>query len=158
MFISAARDDLDPSNGASVRHTLKQFVSSVLSDLSGCGDKDSRRQLAVVDEAICECFDEIIPAIVSTNDNDSEGSFVEKRIDNSSYLMQVLLVLPSLLEQTGLSMRQIDDTVGVLRNLAQFISAYNGKLFEGPMRLCHEEYEAGYDVTRSFLVPRMEKL
>jgi hypothetical protein len=82
-----------------------------------------------------------------------------KSVDSSSYLMQVLLVLPSLLEQTGLSMHRIDDTVGVvLRDLAQFISANNGELFEGPMRLCHEEYEAGYDVTRSFLVPRMEKL
>jgi hypothetical protein len=158
MFISAARDDLDPSNGASVRHTLKQFVSSVLSDLPGGGDEESRRRLAAVEEAICECVDEIMPTIVSANDNESEDSFGEKRSNSSAYLMQVLLVLPAVLEQTGLSMRRIEDTVGIIRDLAQFISSNNGELFEVPLRLCHEEYEAGYNETRSFLVPRLEKL
>jgi len=75
-----------------------------------------------------------------------------------AYLMQVLLVLPSLLEQSGLSMRRIEDTLGVIRDLAQFVSAKNGELFTEPLRLDHEEYETGRDVARPFLLPRMAKL
>jgi hypothetical protein len=138
---------------------LKQFISYILSELSGNGDGECRRRLGAVEEAICECFDEIVPTIVSASDNDSDSSFGEKRNNSSAYLMQVLLILPALLEQTGLSMRQIEDTVGVIRDLAQFIASNNGELFEDPVRLCHEEYEVDYDTTRpSFLVSRMQKL
>lgn len=154
MFVSATRDDLEPGHGACVKDALKQFVTSVLSELPSGGDDECRRRMAAVEEAVRQFFDELIPSMLSKAVGDSKDSANLE----CAYLMQVMLVLPSLLEQSGLSMRRVEDTLGVIRDLAQFISSENKILFAEPLRVCHEDYEAGHDVVQPFLLPRMQKL
>ena len=153
MFVSATKDDFEPGQGVSVKHALKQFVVSVLSEMPGGGNEESRRRMAAIEAAVSQFFDEIIPSMLTANEksvgNDSESL-------ECAYLMQVMLVLPSLLEQSGLSMRRVEDTMGVIRDLAQFVSSKNGELFPEPLRVCHEEYAAGHDVHRPFLSPRLQ--
>jgi hypothetical protein len=154
MFVSAARNDMEPGQGASVKDALKQFVASILSEMPGGGNEECRRRMAAVEAAVSEFFDDIIPSMLASEKsvgNDSENL-------QCAYLMQVMLVLPSLLEQSGLSMRRVEDTMGVIRDVAQFVSSKNGELFPESLQVCHEEYAVGHDVHRPFLSPRIQTL
>lgn len=154
MFISASRDDLEHENGTPVKDALKRFVSSVLSELPEGDDAECRRRMTAIEDAVNECFDELAPSILPEDDSGSKGT-ADLEV---AHLMQILLVLPSLLEQSGLPMRKIEDTLGVIRDLAEFMTFKNDELFAEGVQLCREEYESGYDVSRPFLLPRMQQL
>lgn len=153
MFISATRDDLKPGDGTSIKDALKQFVAAVLSELPGGNDAECRQRMTAIEDAVSTCFDELIPSMLPDNGDSTDSSSAE-----CAYLMQVLLVLPSLLEQSGLSMRRIEDTLGVIRELAQFVATKNGELFAKPLQLCPEKYEVGHDAFQPFLLPRLKKI
>ena len=159
MFVSAARDGLDHSKGKLVRDAVKQFASSILSELPGNGDEECRRRLGAIESAVCDCFDELMPAISSSDGFESEDSFDGGSPSNTvSYLMRVLLIMPSLLEQSGLPSQRIQDAIGAVRDLAQFLSSKNSEFFDESVRPCHEEYEAGHETSQPYLLPRMRTL
>lgn len=155
MFISASRDDVTHEHGAPIKDALKQFVKSVLSELpADSDDTECREKLATIEEAITECIDELAPVMLPSEDGDDSKDSANLEC---AHLMQILLVLPSLLEQSGLSMRRIEDALGVIRDIAEFLTFNRGELFAEAVQLCREEYQPGYDVSRPFLLPRIRK-
>ena len=132
-----------------VKEVLKLFVESVQPE--GSPDEERWRKQSIAD-SICKCFDEILPLVSNCETSvPSDTVGMEK-------LIQILLVLPNVLQQSGLPFRQIEDTIATLKELIRFITVRFTEFLDEQYHPHLEEYATEEGVGDSFLSSRLQKL
>ena len=156
---SAVRENgkMSGQMGPTVKDALDRYLRSIRADLPD-DDKPSRKRARKVVEQMCYCFDELAPRLHFEEEEDfgriDVGQQRPCEVYNCEYLMRLLLVMPSMLRQSDLPMRQVDDTLGVIRELTDFLSINHDEFFEESLHVPLEHYDGETSVP-AFLAPRL---
>lgn len=123
-------------------------------------DAESLRRLREIVNHVAHCFEELAPKLLYIEEKEKhkagEGQkFIETL--GCEYLMRLLVVMPSMLQQSDLSFQQVKDTVGVIRELTHFLVANHESLFDESLCLPHEEYREELGFT-PYLVSRLKEV
>lgn len=143
-----------------VNEALRRFLEKIENEIT-TENEDSRNRARVVVGQIKSSFDELAPMLLSKDYNkeifQNHGEKKPSEYVGCEYLARLVLVLPSILCQAGLSMRLIDDTKIVLKELAHFLALDHSDLFD---ELFHPEQEVytGDKSVKPVVASRLETL
>ena len=161
LFVSTASVDeiaeLDESAGT-VTEALTQFLFSLQASLGE--DKEGQKRVQEVVDQIGTCFDELAPRLLYKEEQDRYEVTGGQRCCDlycCKYLMRLLLVMPSMLQQSDLTVQQVDDTLGVVRELTNFMAINHSDLFDESFHVPQEHYDAEAMVP-PFIVPLLMQL
>ena len=159
LFAATAAMDggmkMDEGAGISVKSALERFLFSFQASLDD--DEESRNKAREIVDQLSTCFDDLAPRLLYKEEKDHFEVAVGQRlceVYGSEYLMRLLLVMPSMLKQSDLSMQQVDDTLGVIRELTDFLAVNHREFFDESFHIPQEFY-IGEPVVQPFLVPRL---
>jgi hypothetical protein len=124
----------------SVRETLEMFLEDAMS-IPSENKEDQRRRVKLVVGGILTCFDELYPLMANTPTIDgTEGKNGFSDTKGAYKLIQLLMILPNVLQQSGLNLRQIEDATAGIKDVVQFLSANYTRVFDEPFQPVKEEY------------------
>jgi hypothetical protein len=161
LFVNTASVDenAEPDESAlSVTEALTQFFFSLQASLDE--DKEGQKRVEEVVNQISTCFDELAPRLMYKEEQDRYRVTGNQRscdVYGCEYLMRLLLVMPSMLQQSDLTVQQVDDTLGVVRELTNFMAINHSNLFDESFNVPQEHYDAEAKVP-PFIVPLLMQL
>lgn len=148
LFLAANADDsntdeVKESDVASnptvtVEEILNQFLAQVKLGISDDDTQGSYRAKSIVD-GIHNCFNAVAPYLVS---DDALDDAINDEMPHKKYgcetLLQFLLIMPSILRQSGIPQTRLTDTLLVIRELVYFVAS-NYKQFFNETRIPPDE-------------------
>jgi hypothetical protein len=161
LFVNTASIDenAEPDESAvTVTEALTQFLFSLQAGLDE--DKESQKRVHEVVDQISTCFDELASRLLYKEERDRyevTGGQRSCDIYGCKYLMRLLLVMPSMLQQSDLTVQQVDDTLGVVRELTNFMAINHLDLFDESFHVPQEHY-ASEATNPPFIVPLLMHL
>jgi hypothetical protein len=140
LLVHSVVEDEELETLISVRETFEMFVEDALS-IPSENKEDQRRRVKLVVDGILTCFDELYPLMANTPMIDgTEGKNDFSDTKGAHKLIQLLLILPNVLQQSGLNLRQIEDAAAAIKDVVQFLSANHTRIFDEPFQPVKEEY------------------
>ena len=139
---SAVAENIGTKRKVSVSDALTSFLSSMREKVGK--DLASLKQVQDIVDHIALFFNEVAPRLFYSEEK--ESLFSNKEFEGLTdalgceYLMRSLLLMPSMLQQSDLSFQQIEDTVGVIRELMDFLVFNHSAMFDGSFHLPYEDY------------------
>jgi len=134
----------DPS--PSIKAVLESFASSTLSKLEKADDSknaNERQKIEQIITQIISLFDKLVPLTFGKEDvcRLVEGKQWSDVLD-CRYLFKFLIVVPSILQQANLAIREYEQSIMVVRELVKFLSEKYRRLFPAFIELPNEEYHS----------------
>jgi hypothetical protein len=160
LFVNTASvDENEPDESAgTVTEALTQFLFSLQASLDE--DKEGQKRVQEVVDQISTCFDELASRLLYKEDQDRYEVTGGQRccdVYGCKYLMRLLLVMPSMLQQSDLTVQQVEDTLGVVRELTNFMAINHSDLFDESFHVPQEHYDAEA-MAPPFIVPLLMQL
>ena len=140
----------------SVSQGLAHFKRHYANNYSG-GEKTPKKVIKIM-KWIETLFEELAPRLCFKDEADRVGDRVDGKLSEilgCEFLMRLLLVIPGILEQCDLSVQQVRDTKGVVRELMNYLSSHHRTCFHKSLHLDPEEYVDEEMQIPSFLKSRL---
>jgi hypothetical protein len=144
------------ANCLSAKEALDRFLFSVQASLPDDDQESQKRAQAAVDH-ISTCFDELAPMVLYDEEKDKFEVQAGQRLCEAyscDILVRLLLVMPSMLQQSGLAIDELNTTLGVIRELADFLAVNHHDFLDSNFHVPREFYENESTVP-PFLVPHL---
>lgn len=155
LLIQSAGVDDTVETKFPVRKVVEMFLEDTISILSENND-EQRRRVKLIVGGIITCFEELYPIMAKNVDERAGSSYCDK--NGAQKLIQLLVVLPEILHQAGLNLRQIEDSHTAIKDFLQFLSINYSSLFDEAFQLVKEEYEDDDGLTKRSLASHMARL
>lgn len=149
--------------GVSVEVVIQRFLEEVVSGLDKNDEERKGRATKIVD-SILTSFDELAPELQSFDagdqDDDEHASAAQRPCQKMGVdvLMQFLLILPSILRHSELSLQQINDTQQAIQELTHFVTKNYSKLFPKQQLPPVEHYTVKEKPTQNLVVMRLRNV
>jgi MRG len=156
--VSAVDENLfgTEANCISAKEALDRFLVSVQARLPD-DDLVSQKQAEAAVDHISTCFDELAPMVLYDDEKDKYEVQADQRLCDAyscDILVRLLLVMPSMLQQSGLAIDELNTTLGVIRELADFLAVNHHDFLDSSFHVPREFYENESTVP-PFLVPHL---
>ena len=155
-------DQGHPADSASVsaKEAAEQLVEWVQDGLrSDRADGEILDRAGVIATAICGCFDRVAPYLSTGL---GWGRISDSEVPSTAYkadeMFQFLLVLPSILRQSGLPLQEINDTLQVIQDVTVMFTTKYEVLFDKRVHPPVEKYVNEGRPASSKLAERLELL
>jgi hypothetical protein len=126
----------------SVRGVLKTFYSTFRDALAD--DSEGLRRIQEILRLVESFFEELAPKLLYKEESEkyklAEGQRMSKVL-GCEYLMRLLFVMPNMLQQSDLSIQETDDTLGIVRELMEYLAANHEECFDASLHLPLEDYQ-----------------
>jgi hypothetical protein len=166
VSVSSVNKEVEGSNSSRVAAPsvcVKQALNRFLGDFEKHVGEDSEilsRCTSIV-EGIQNCFDELAPGLFPCDNEEGPiplGRNPSDYLGNDS-LLKFLLILPNLLRQADLPLQQMNETLEVAHELAEYLSTNHKELFDECFHIPHEEYVGQPEsIQQSSLVAKLRRL
>jgi hypothetical protein len=129
----------------STRVVMEAFESYLVEKLGGEVDESPKLQQEKAKKLCAEInllFNQLAPRVLYDNEKyqlDEGEEWVD--VLGSKYLMRLLLVIPNILREADLPIRQYDQIISIARELLDFVAKNHNTLFDSSFQLPNEEYE-----------------
>ena len=141
----------------SVRCACKMFGEFVLSKTSNPRSETHRLRVDAIVNGICKCFDELLP-IVEPSLAVGDTCDPLSRKYGCEQLITMLIVMPSVLRQSDLPIRQIEDSTNVIKDLVKYLTGHYDQCFNAEFRPFFEAYGGREHVADDFLSPKLDTI
>jgi hypothetical protein len=146
--------------GMSVRDVLGRFLDHLNSRLK-TDDQGGRDRANSIVVSMRNCFDALAPKISDAKVvSEMEASSGQQPSDvlGCDALMQFLLVIPSVLRQPSLPLKEINDTLAAVQELTDFVASNYVVLLDDHFHPPPEHYVGQHQANSSALISRLRRL
>lgn len=140
-----------------VRLAFDKFSAHILSKTSNPESEANHRRIETIMTGLCECFVKLLPILDTTFVLDEGGDALSNKY-GCEKLISMLVVIPSVLQQSGLPIRQIEDSTYVIKELVKFLTDHCDECFDPDYRPFVEKYGGNEEVIMDFLPSKLDAL
>jgi hypothetical protein len=141
----------------SVRLAFDKFSAYILSKTSNPESDANQHRIQTITNGLCECFGKLLP-VLDTSFVLDEGEDALSNKYGCEKLISMLIVIPSVLQQSGLPIRQIEDSTYVIKELVKFLTDHCDECFDPDFRPFIEKYGGNEEVIMDFLPSKLDAL
>jgi hypothetical protein len=136
----------------SIENVLKKYGEYVLLKSPEGKDEDIKAQVSAIIEGITRCISKLLPLLDGGSDQEDIKSI------GSEKLLQVLFVIPGVLQQSGLPVRQVEDSIAIIKDLIKYLTDNYEACFDEESRPLQEEYDDSEEKQDDFLSSKLASL
>ena len=140
-----------------VRLAFDKFSADILSKTSNPESEANQRRMETIVNGLCECFGKLLPVLDTSFVVDDDGDALSRKY-GCDKLISMLIVIPSVLQQSGLPIRQIEDTTYVIKEFVKFLTDHCDDCFDPEFRPFVEKYGGNEEVISDFLPSKLDAL
>jgi hypothetical protein len=140
-----------------VRQVLENFSKHILSQTENPESEVSKQRVNSIVNGLCKCFEALLPVLddsVMTDDDTDPLS----RSYGCEQLVPMLVLIPSILQQSGLPIRQIEDSISTIKEFVRYISENTEESFDAEYIPFEEEYDGSEEVANEFLAAKLDSV
>lgn len=141
----------------SVRRACEMFGEFMLSQTSQPKSEAHRHRIDAIVNGICKCFEELLPVFEPSWAVQDTGDPLSRKY-GCEQLITMLIVMPSVLQQLDVPIRQIEDSTHLIKDLVKFLSGHYDTCFDKEFRPFFEAYGGEPEFVDDFLPPKLNTL
>jgi hypothetical protein len=158
LVVQAHSEESDATKAKiTVRLAFEKFSENILSNTSAPQSEAHKHRIETIVNGLCKCFEELLPVLDESVIAD-DGCDSLSRTYGCDQLIAMLIVLPRLLQQSGLPIRQIEDSTYMIKELVKYLTDHNNECFDPDFRPVVEEYGGSEEITDEFLASKLDSV
>lgn len=141
----------------SVRRACEMFGEFALSQTSNPKSEAHKHRIDAIVNGICKCFEELLPIFEPSWAVQDAGDPLSRKY-GCEQLITMLVVMPSVLQQLDLPIRQIEDSTHLIKDLVKYLSGHYDACFDKEFRPFFEAYGGEPEFVDDFLPPKLDMI
>lgn len=153
--------DQSESGALKVERTVSQvfdnFSDHILSKTSNPASESNKERVRSIMGGLRTCFGTLLPLLDDSVMVDDDSHALSKTY-GCEQLVPMLVLMPSILQQSGLPIRQIEDSISMLKEFVRYITENIDESFDPEYRPFEEEYDGSEEIADEFLSAKLDSV